>query len=497
VGAVQQTATNLIEGNAWYEGVAQNAIVGAIGGAVAGRVVGALSPESLLPVKMLVGGVTGGGVSAGTQVAFNVAGGRPWNEGVGAAFGMGFANGAIDAFTDHYGDMVVEGRLSAWMAGGAAGAADVGGWRRPGGVDADGRPNKLRDAWDWLRGVPGDEQGSIRLGPAGEEGDADWQARQAAKEAVRNALGDEYPELANVVGRLIDDTEHRLNLVEALKDPTHRPRTLELLKEMAAGRTLAGQALEDFLQTYPGRGPLFEKMSGDVYVDAAGRSRKQLFVERLKDQDPSLRVGETLGELERMQVEDYAWRLQYEVEPTVRREIASLTDLINERFGSGATYNVRTKDAEALIDKVNRMVGGSAGRSPRPDYQVGDVIDAVGARITVEDTTQLAVLLEEVKTRFGTGPGGRILEVENMYASPKPHAPAYRVIPMIISTEVNGRQYTFELQLTTRRASTAADLGHNTIYKPSVETTASERDAILRAQEEAAALEQIESRAWR
>jgi hypothetical protein len=110
-------------------------------------------------------------VSAGTQVAFNVAAGRPWNEGVGAAFGMGFANGAIDAFTDHYGDMVVEGRLSAWMAGGAAGAADVGGWRRPGDVDADGRPNKLRDAWDWLRGLPGNEQGSIRLGPAGEDGD--------------------------------------------------------------------------------------------------------------------------------------------------------------------------------------------------------------------------------------------------------------------------------------------------------------------------------------
>jgi hypothetical protein len=66
VGAVQQTATNLIEGNAWYEGVTQSAIVGAIGGAVAGGVVGAMNPQSL-PAKMLVGGMVGGGVSAGTR----------------------------------------------------------------------------------------------------------------------------------------------------------------------------------------------------------------------------------------------------------------------------------------------------------------------------------------------------------------------------------------------------------------------------------------------
>jgi hypothetical protein len=68
----------------------------------------------------------------------------------------------IDAFTDHYGDMLVE---RAMVPHGAV--DDVDGWRRPGDVDVDGRPSKLRDAWDWLRGVPGDEQGSIRLGPRG------------------------------------------------------------------------------------------------------------------------------------------------------------------------------------------------------------------------------------------------------------------------------------------------------------------------------------------
>jgi hypothetical protein len=96
--------------------------------------------------------VRGRGQLLRSCLAFNVAAGRPWNEGVGAAFGMGFANGAIDAFTDHYGDMVVEGRLSAWMAGGAAGAADVGGWRRPDVADdIDGRYRLPADA---ERGTP-------------------------------------------------------------------------------------------------------------------------------------------------------------------------------------------------------------------------------------------------------------------------------------------------------------------------------------------------------
>ncbi len=127
----------------------QNAIVGAVGGAVAGGVVGAMNPENL-PAKVLVGGMVGGGVSAGTQVAFNVAGGRPWNEGVGTAFGMGFANGAIDAFTDYYGDKLVERAMTPRPARGAV--DDVDGWRRPGATDdVDGRLRRwMPEEWDAL-----------------------------------------------------------------------------------------------------------------------------------------------------------------------------------------------------------------------------------------------------------------------------------------------------------------------------------------------------------
>lgn len=132
--------------------------------------------------------------------------------------------------------------------------------------------------------------------------------------------------------------------------------------------------------------------------------------------------------------------------------------------------------------------------APRPGYQVGDVIDAVGARITVADMATLEAMYRRICSYFGLGDGGRILEIENMYAQPKAKAPEYRVIPMVISIEVDDEPYTFELQLTTQRASIAADINHNTIYKPYVEVSPRERKAVLRAMREAAALDQMETR---
>src|SRR5262249_54714722 len=150
--------------------------------------------------------------------------------------------------------------------------------------------------------------------------------------------------------------------------------------------------------------------------------------------------------------------LRDDVEPKVSEQVGQIVNDLNNATGGNASYSVRTKNADGLFDKVGRMTTGKAGRGVRPDYQVGDVIDAVGARITVDSTAELASTLDRVKSHFGTGENGRILEIENMYASPKSGAPNYRVVTMVIR-EGNA---TFELQLSTRRASIAADLQHNT-----------------------------------
>jgi ppGpp synthetase/RelA/SpoT-type nucleotidyltranferase len=140
------------------------------------------------------------------------------------------------------------------------------------------------------------------------------------------------------------------------------------------------------------------------------------------------------------------------------------------------------------VDKVNRLSVAN------PNAQVGDLIDAVGARITIQNTNQLASVLQRVRHTFGTGDGGRIIEIENLYLHPKSKNLGYRVIPLCIVVEVNGLAYTFELQLTTVRASVAADLEHNTVFKNLVGATPAEQRAVLAAFDEAAALEQLETR---
>ncbi len=182
----------------------------------------------------------------------------------------------------------------------------------------------------------------------------------------------------------------------------------------------------------------------------------------------------------------YARRLRQEVLPAVRAEIVALARSVAE---AGAV-NVRVKNIADIMDKVERMTSGHAGRAARLEYSVGDVIDAVGARITVADTQALGTMLAEVRRVFGN----RILELENLYLELKAPDPTYRVVPMVVAIDVGGQPYTCELQLTTESASVAADLGHNTLYKTYVPVEEAERQAILRAKAEAAALEQAEAR---
>ena len=94
----------------------------------------------------------------------------------------------------------------------------------------------------------------------------------------------------------------------------------------------------------------------------------------------------------------------------------ALTKEINDSFGgNSASFSVRTKTAEGIIDKVQRIDKGrndfddepaDLETKPNPGAQVGDLIDAVGARITVQNTDQLARLLQRVQSSFGTGDAG-------------------------------------------------------------------------------------------
>jgi ppGpp synthetase/RelA/SpoT-type nucleotidyltranferase len=318
---------------------------------------------------------------------------------------------------------------------------------------------------------------------------AAWQREMAGSRLAELLTG--HPDVASIARRLVaDSVDHPTNLAKALADPQTRDATIALLGELAEGRTLAGRTLEEYRAESEGRGPLFERVDPSVNKDAAGRDRKAVLVEQAKQLDPARDVGSTPTPEETALLADYAKRLHENVQPAVEAEVRAFV----AQVAPGSTVSVRTKDAAGILDKIKRMTEGSESRPGRAGYRAGDVIDAVGARITTADMHDLARILEAAKRHFGTGADGRILEIDNMYAEPKSKNPAYRVIPLVVRVDVAGVPYTFELQLTTLRASIAADLEHNTLFKTYVELKATEEDRVRQMLAEAAALDQEETR---
>jgi ppGpp synthetase/RelA/SpoT-type nucleotidyltranferase len=289
--------------------------------------------------------------------------------------------------------------------------------------------------------------------------------------------------------RLLSDhaaSNHRLNATEALLDPDRRPRALALLIQLANKAVISQYgSLDRFLVAHPGAGKLFEPVTDGINTAPGGTPRKKLFEAAARLRDPVRAIGPHPTAADLTLLDDYGIRLRRRVMPAASGEITDVAALLGPR----ARVSARTKKVDDLVDKVVRMTSDRPNRPARPDYRIGDIIDAVGVRLTVPDMATLEEALSLVKERFGD----RILEIENMYAQPKSQAPSYRVIPIIISIETDGLPCTYELQLTTERASLAADIEHNTLYKPYVSTNGEQRIAVQTAMEEAAALDHLES----
>jgi ppGpp synthetase/RelA/SpoT-type nucleotidyltranferase len=315
---------------------------------------------------------------------------------------------------------------------------------------------------------------------------------------------------------LVDDT-HPLNMVESLRNPETRAATIATLAEISGSHLLDEHSFTEFFELHPGQGPLFEPVTRDENYTEAGSKRVADYIDQIKPADPVRDLGadqsrRLLAHVKAVDenrpvpelspedsarlatVQEYATRLKAEVLPAALRELQDIVDLLPP--GADVRINARAKDPQGLLDKVGRMAAGWQGRDSRPDYQIGDVIDAVGARITLGSAADLGRVLAMVKERFGTGDGGRVLEIENMYAQPKRNNPAYRVVPLVVSMEIDHVPYTYELQLTTRRASVAADMEHNSVYKDDyIPATAAQKEAVKRAMRETAAIEQLEASA--
>jgi hypothetical protein len=125
----------------------------------------------------------------------------------------------------------------------------------------------------------------------------------------------------------------------------------------------ATECLLRFLQQHPGsdKNPLFHQVVRDINYWSSGESRKQAFVDAHKT---GARASSPT-----MPPPSHRWW---------PGPMEKLTDQINTLLGGGAVVNSRNKSADGILQKVDRLVRGDNGRAPRPGYQVGDVIDAIG-----------------------------------------------------------------------------------------------------------------------
>eukprot|EP01102_Stenamoeba_stenopodia_P011251 TRINITY_DN3441_c0_g1_i1.p1 TRINITY_DN3441_c0_g1~~TRINITY_DN3441_c0_g1_i1.p1 ORF type:complete len:467 (+),score=87.37 TRINITY_DN3441_c0_g1_i1:203-1402(+) len=334
-------------------------------------------------------------------------------------------------------------------------------------------------------------------------GDVDQNELNELAVVIQENFGEDSPDLANVLLGLLDDyPQHRLDIITRLFK--EREETIQILENLIQRSSLgAYQCSKENTCSYPwcpscsydafmkrniGSKCLLEKVPSSINIDN-GVARKKIYISEMAVFNPVLDLDMHATPEQYMQLVDYGSYLQN----TVIHELRSYLKEKITKFIASSILSCRAKGGAEIFDKVVRMTNGYAGKKPDPNYKVGDVLDAMGCRITLPNTEVLWETLMLVEKVLKVRADGSILEIENFYAQPKPSSYAYRVVP-IIGTFVFGEgKYSFELQLTTDRASIAADLFHNTIYKEYLILSASQRNTIFNLWEEAAAEEQSDA----
>ena len=255
--------------------------------------------------------------------------------------------------------------------------------------------------------------------------------------------------LASTVGKLLADGGSATNFVaKALEKKEWR--------EDAAG---AFSEISEAMGILDGEGGDAALAEADAALAAAfdgpseksfGRETLAAERERLKKEDPKLysMAGVPDDEQERM-LGRYCASLKSSVEPSLIRAL--------DESGYGNATS-RTKDAKGLVDKVNRMRSGNAGRPGRPEYCLADVPDAVGARVVVGSVRQVKEAIRRIGEKFGDD----VVEMKNMFTDPSCADLPHKCVTFVV--RVGGRLA--EIQVATGVGQLAAGTDHASSYKP-------------------------------
>ena len=281
------------------------------------------------------------------------------------------------------------------------------------------------------------------------------------KEAIAaiNVELSDYPILIDILEKYLLDMTHHMNIAEYLKNPVSRGVVIEHLKDLAEQPAIS---LDEFLkqvnQFFDSTQPFYTDTDSEFSIEEDGTDRLTVMKELLMNENSELYgIGDKPNEREMYVLREHVQTMKNKTILEFQNRLRSL--ITDFKDGAFPAINGRVKSAEGMIDKVHRMRSGHDKKTPRPEYSIGDMPDAVGCRLTVRKLSELQALMPMIEAEFGKE---NIFEKENFYSNEKKRERPFRAIAYTIL--IGG--IPCELQLTTLDSSLVGDIHHNIVYKP-------------------------------
>ncbi len=215
-------------------------------------------------------------------------------------------------------------------------------------------------------------------------------ARKSSNEEVIGVLEAElaqFPDLKLLLRKYIEDTQHKLGIVDFLKNPKTRETVLQELRSISLEKTLTPDEFRRIIdKTFNPEIPIFRSNDREFsysVIDGKEVPRSQLLRENLLAQNETLySIGEVPTPRQRIFLEKHVDHINGSTLPKLKGILKDVSGSF-DRSGGFPVVRTRAKTYDGILDKISRMRKGNDGKPPRPDYNLADMPDAVGGRIVV------------------------------------------------------------------------------------------------------------------
>lgn len=302
----------------------------------------------------------------------------------------------------------------------------------------------------------------------------------------KNTDAGERRMLGTMLQFLLIDTTHDIGITTLMKDPATRDIVLRSLDEVLSLPEATEAQFRETMDT-ESQGLRQRFREDDQRWNVAGSTRRVTMLKAHLLTHPrwnelfSLSSAEPTPKQAQL-LEQYVQTLDTQVCPTLVRWMQDILAPLRASDPAFPLVTGRTKSAEGILDKMRRMKGGNRGKEARTDYSLGDVPDAVGARVIVKDAAALEQAMALIENKLKD----RIFEKDDFYGNPRKQVRSpYRLVTYTVRCE----GLPAEIQLQTLPSAIVANIDHDIIYKPYVPADNKERSLVSSLQRRVAVKE--------